>query len=264
MGNLIAAELFKLRKSKSFLIIVCVVIGLSVLTGIVFALLDIIIDTDMPELEGMFATDGGQMLLTSLPMSLGNIMWVLAAFTAIFISGDFESGCIRNPLSVGFSRVHFYLTKFLLIMISNFIFVILTVLFTTLPFVLINGWGETPDFGVFFSVLAVGYLITVAQATIFAGIAFLTRKLGAAIGIGIGYLIVDAIIVAVLGIAGAHLPDFLLSLANILPSAAGMRVSEIAMGVAAGNDLWIMIVISFISIIIWAAISILSLQKRDI
>jgi len=266
MFNLLSAELFKLRKSLSFYITLLITIGLATFFGFIYAFMYDQIQAEMGNLDtgGMtiaMPSNGGEMLLNALPMNLGTVMLLVAIFSAILISGEFDSGCVRNPLSVGLSRMQFYLTKFIVLLIVSLLFTIITVAASTLIFTAILDWGTTPDLGLFASSFGTSFLILIAQVALFSLIAFLTRKLGATIGIIMGYWVLDQLISVVLMYIKS---DFLISLTRIFPTAGGAKVTEVIYGTSSQSDLWYIAILSIGLIIAYSVVSIITLQKRDI
>jgi len=256
MFNVISSEFYKLRKSKGFWIMVVVVAAMAALSSVVFGLLS------AEELMGMRPESGSAMLIGALPMNIGTMLWFLVGFVVIFINFDFESGCIRNPLAIGITRVQYYGAKFVMGLLTCFIFVVVTLVAATLPFAVMEGWGDGLDVGAFLASVGVGYLILVAQVTLFMSLAMMLRKIGPTLGALIGYLVLDMMISAFM--VFVELGDVLRGLANVLPSPAGFYLSGLSTGDAYFGDVMWVVVVSIAVIVVMSLLAIRSLTRRDV
>jgi len=256
MFNVISSELYKLRKSKGFWIMVAVVAAVAVLSSVVFGVLS------AEELPGMRPESGSAMLIGALPMNIGSMLWFLVGFVIIFISFDFESGCIRNPLAIGVTRVQYYGAKFIMALLTCFVFVFVTLVGATVPFTIMEGWGNGLDVGAFLASASVGYLILVAQVTLFMSLAMILRKIGPTLGILIGYLVLDMVVSGFM--VFAELNDVLRGLANVLPSPAGFYLNGLSTGDAYFGDVMWVVVVSMVVIVVMSALAIRSLTRRDV
>lgn len=126
MSNLIQAELFKLKRNKSFWVIMGVTTGLSILLYYL-----VIIDWWMMQ-NTNFAEVGLSKLNALSPFTtLLFFNLIGSSLAAFFISVDFSvSGVIKNQIISGNKRAHIFLAKFL---IYSFGAVMMTVV---IPFVL--------------------------------------------------------------------------------------------------------------------------------
>ena len=256
MFKMISAELYKLRKSKSFWIMLAIVVGLSVMISVVFGIIP------ANELMGMRPESASAMLIGALPMNISNMLFILVGFIVVFISSDFDSGTIRNPLAVGVSRLEYFIGKFVTILITCAVFVVATLLATALPYLLFEPWGDAFNVTNFIASVGVGYLILVAQATLFMAIAMMGRRIGVTLGIIMGYLVLDMIIGAI--IVMINIEGILRTLANILPTPAGYYLSGLAVGVADFGNVMMVIVVSVVMMIVVSVLAIGSLIKKDI
>ena len=265
MLNLLSAEFFKLRKSKSFYIITMIVAGLAAMIAGLNKFIEISAEGE-PHAEMLLEaipTSGGEMLAAAISqMSMSNLVLCLAIFVAILISGEFDSGCVRNPLSVGFSRAQYYLSKFIVLLIATLVFIIVTVAMSTLVTTAFYGWGETPDLGLVASTFATSYVMLVGQVALFAFVAVAVRKLGATIGILIGYYLLDSIFSATYMFF--DLSDAMQSILNIFPSVAAGSITEIAMGMAENSGLWTILGVSLVVAVLFSTLAIWNLNKRDV
>jgi ABC-type transport system involved in multi-copper enzyme maturation permease subunit len=202
------------------------------------------------------------MLIAALPMNIGTMLWFLVGFVIIFINFDFESGCIGNPLAIGITRAQYYGAKFVMALLTCFIFVVVTLVAATLPFAVMEGWGDGLDVGAFLASAGVGYLILVAQVTLFMSLAMMLRKIGATLGVLIGYLVLDMVVSGFM--AFVELSDVLRGLANVLPSPAAFYLNGLSTGDAYFGEVMWVVVVSVVVIVVMSALAVGSLTRRDI
>ena len=109
MLNLLAAEKIKLFRSKKLWIVLGILFLLPIMQ-VVNSLLEVnygvelvqVIDTVINGATGVFMMDKNGL----------TILLVIVAFISFFIGEEFQHGTIRNALSLGRSRTHYYLSKF--------------------------------------------------------------------------------------------------------------------------------------------------------
>ena len=256
MFNMISAELYKLRKSKSFWIMIAIVVGISAFMSIVFGL------APADEMMGMRPESASEMLNGALPMNIQIILFILVGFVIVFVCSDFDSGTVRNPLAVGVSRVEYYIAKFVGVLITCAIFVVVTIIATVLPYLMFEPWGDAFNFGNFMASVGIGYLILVAQSTLFMGIGMGMRKIGATLGIILGYLVLDMIISSF--ILMMEVEGLLRTLANILPSPAGYYLGYLTIGEANFGNVMMVVVVSLAMIVVMSLLAVGSLVKKDV
>ena len=171
MGRLIQAEIFKLFKNKTFIILICVCIGL----GSLLAFMSSDTSTDMfsddsPEISESTITEVPTQSPTEEPvLTPGNIGVQLRAanplkptvreiFHASFGSGiieiliasliagifvsEYKDGTLKNILAYGVSRQKFYFAKFISAVFAVSIFIFLLTGIGTLYSAIFNGWRE--------------------------------------------------------------------------------------------------------------------------
>jgi len=253
---MISAELYRLRKSKSFWIMLAVVAGMAAFMSIVFGILP------ADELMGLRPESASEMLIGSIPMNIQTMLFILVGFIVVFVCSDFDSGTVRNPLAVGVSRLEYYIAKFVGMLITCAIYVVITVLATGLPYLAFEPWGDMFNFTNFIGSVGIGYLILVAQATLFMTVGMMARKIGTTLGIVLGYLVLDMIISAF--IMMVEVEGILRTLANILPSPAGFYLGEISTGTANFGNVMMVVVVSIAMIIVLSVVTVRSLVKKDV
>jgi len=256
MANMISAELYKLRKSKGFWIMIAIAAGLAAFVSIAFGAIP------AEDLMGMRPASASEMLNGALSGNISGILFILVGFTVVFINGDFDSGTVRNPLAIGVTRCAYYTAKFVAILVTCAAFIVVTMLATVLPYFIFEPWGDAFNLLNFLSSTGVGYLILVAQATLFMTVALVTRKLGATLGIVLGYLVLDMIIGAF--ILMMETSSLVRTLANILPTPAAYYLAYLSIGEANFGNVMMVIVISVAMIGVLSLVAVGSLVKKDI
>jgi hypothetical protein len=123
-------------------------------------------------------------------------------------------------------------------------------------------WGDMFNFSNFIASVGVGYLILVAQATLFMAVALMTRKIGATLGIVLGYLVLDMIISAFMAMLEVN--DVLRTLANVLPSPAGIYLTELSTGTANFGNVMMVVVVSVGLIVVVSLLAVRNLIKKDV
>lgn len=266
MFNVIASEFYKLRKSTGFWIMILVAGALAVFGSVMFGLLPVIIPGEDLAAMGLAPGSVSELLNSAMSSNISNILFILVGFTIIFINSDFSAGTARNPLAIGISRTQYYCGKFVMVLIICAAFVVVTTIGTTLPYFLFAPWGDAFNFLPFLAGLAIGYLILVTQATIFVSVALIVRKLGATLGIIIGYLILDMIVGGFIMVA-AMMTDINIvvrGLLNIFPTPAAIYISEVSAGIANTGNVIMLIVVSLVVVVLMSFLAITNLSKKDI
>jgi len=257
MFNMISAELYKLRKSKSFWIMLAVVVGFSGFMSVIFGVMP------AEDLMGLRPESASEMLIGALPSNIQPIIFVLVVFVVLLVNTDFDSGTHRNPLAVGVTRLEYFIAKFVAVVIACAVFVVAAVMTTGLVYLAFEPWGDMFNFGNFIASIGVGYLILLAQGTLFMAVALITRKLGATLGIVFGYLVLD-MIVGTFIVMMEETSDVVRMLANILPGPAAYYLTGLATGIADTGKVIMVIVVSVVMIIVLSVVSVRSLVKRDV
>jgi len=266
MFNTISSEFYKLRKSTGFWIMIFIAGVLAIFTSLMFGLLPIILPNDDFAAMGLQPASVSEILNSAMSSNISNILFILVGFTIVFINSDFSSGTIRNPLAIGISRVEYYFGKLVTVLVTCAAFVIVTTLGTALPYFLFEPWGDAFSFLPFLSGLAIGYLILVTQATLFMAVALIMRKLGATLGIVIGYLVLDMIIGGFVMVVAmtAEVNPVIRGLLNIFPTPAAFYIGEVSAGVADVGNVILLIAVSVGVIVVMSLFAIRSLSKKDV
>ncbi|MER2090310.1 MAG: ABC transporter permease [Sporosarcina sp.] len=177
MLNLLAAEKIKLFRSKKFWI-----------TLSILCLLPI-----MQVVNSLFAVRNGEELVqvidtvvngaTGVLMMEKNgltILLVIGAFSSFFIGEEFQNGTIRNTLSLGRSRTHYYFSKFVIAALLSFVGVLGMTAIGMISFTAAFGFGGVAEINNYFSyalkTFGTLYVLILANVSVYVMISFLTKN----------------------------------------------------------------------------------------
>jgi len=179
MLNLLTAERIKLFRSKKLYI----VLGILSLVPIYQAA------------ESKMAVNHGAKLVQKLETVINGasgilmmekngftILLVMSAFISFFIGEEFQNGTIRNALSLGRSRIHYYLSKFVIAALLAFVGVIVMTSLGMISFSTVLGFGEVAEISNYFlyasQTFSTLYLLILANVSVYVMISFLTKSSG--------------------------------------------------------------------------------------
>jgi len=207
MFNLLKSDLYKLAKSKTFLLGLLACVALTI--PIVFV---------MHIEPGMFQFTGGAGAIVGfLPMNLH--LYFVAAFVAIFITSEFHYGTMKNILSRGSGRIAVFFSKFIVCSLAA----VLLLLVFILTIVVVGSilFGYDPD-GIstasgLISIIFFQSLMTVAYTALFTLFSIAIRNLGGAIVTNIMFIAMGGTILAVMGLANFTLDFGINALATFTP-----------------------------------------------
>ena len=207
MFNLLKSDLYKLAKSKTFLLGLLACAALTV--PIVFV---------MHIEPGMFQyTSGAGAIVGFLPMNLH--LYFVAAFVAIFITSEFHYGTMKNILSRGSGRIVVFFSK--LIVCSLAAVLLLLVFMLTIVVAGSILFGYDPD-GIstvagLASIIFFQSLMTVAYTALFTLFSIAIRNLGGAIVTNIMFLAMGGTILAVMGLTNFTIDFGINALSSFTP-----------------------------------------------
>jgi len=253
MLNLLKSDFYKMGRSRFFWI--CTIA--SIIVGIVIAVAlqqtmnaalrnDVVRDAE--EILAMIPDAAGVWLL-GLGFSMNLHLISVAAFTAIFISREFDNGTIKNTLSRGMSRTKVYFSKFL---VSSIAALIMLICFMTST--LIGGtmaWGFDPN-GIatasgIITMVFMQSLLAVACVAVFTFVSMTLRSAGASIALCV--------------VSVSLMPTLLGAISMMLGNTIGLEVywlgeaiSNLATVVPASAD----IVNGIILAVAWSVVSIIA------
>lgn len=179
MTNLLRADKLKLLKSRKLWL----VLGLFVFIPI-FQVINSWVETRygvVLEPVKDLVTNGASGVL-GVAKNSEIVLFILAALVSFFVNEEFQQGTIRNALSIGRSRSHFYFAKGVtLASVTLIACVVLTVL-EVICFTIFFGFGSMEGIDNYFlygiNVFLTIYLLILANVAVFVMISFITKNIG--------------------------------------------------------------------------------------
>ncbi|MCU9614907.1 ABC transporter permease [Caldibacillus lycopersici] len=177
MFNLLTAERIKLLRSRKLWI-----------AFLIFALLPIIqvANSKMTVHYGtelVQATDTVINGATGILMMEKNgltILLVICAFIGFSVGEEFHNGTIRNALSLGRSRTHYYLSKLVIASLLTFVGVMVMTVMGMLSFSVVFGFGEVANIPHYYwfavKTFITLYFLLLSNASIYVMISFLSKN----------------------------------------------------------------------------------------
>ncbi|ARF17836.1 ABC transporter permease [Sporosarcina ureae] len=108
------------------------------------------------------------------------ILLVMSAFISFFIGEEFQNGTIRNALSLGRSRTHYYLSKLVIAALLSLVGVFIMTVIGMISFTVVFGFGDVAEITNYYSYalksFGILYLLVLASVSIFVMISFLTKN----------------------------------------------------------------------------------------
>jgi len=202
MSNILSAEMFKLRKEKVTGIVLLINIVLAVLFAVGMALIIQFFGEEMqtafqdPEMAGMgmegmdtlFAGYASNAPSDAFSMFYSQIAICIGVLAGFFICYEFETGTIRNTLSVGKSRTAYYVSKIITLFVAAIVLSIITTLIYLITMVAFFEFSIPDGYAVNLLLLIGGKaFIYLTYVTLFTALAFVFRGLAATLGIAIGF-----------------------------------------------------------------------------
>lgn len=142
MFNLLTAERVKLSRSKKLMIVVAILSLLPIYQVINNKVLVHHGSTLVQVKDTVINGSTGILMIEKNGLT---ILLVISAFISFFIGEEFQNGTIRNALSLGRSRTHYYLSKFTIATLVSFVGVMLTTIIGMIGYSLAFGFGEVAE-----------------------------------------------------------------------------------------------------------------------
>lgn len=196
MKDLLKLEFRKLKRQKSFYIILAIMLAfivISMLTTKLLAGLADQINEIGAEFGETFSVAGESVLLGFL--SAGNFSLLTAIFVGIVVCDDYENHIIKNIFARGYSRSDFYFAKFIYLVVATSIMFVASVALSAVLSELL--FGINGDIGKIALLISLQYLASLAGVSLYFFISVAVKKLGGAIALNI---IVPSIVALLLGL----------------------------------------------------------------
>lgn len=145
MNNLLKADLYRIVKSKLFLIICIITAGLPLLTVLIYfgvSKISLLV-SDFADFGGVTFT-GRQLISESFVLS-SNMGLILPIFITIFIAMDISNGTLRNKLIAGKSRPAIYFSHLVSACAVSGVLILVNVLIFMALACLVFGYGYPID-----------------------------------------------------------------------------------------------------------------------
>ena len=176
MLNLLAAEKIKLLRSKKLWITLTILFFLPILQA-VNSVISVKYGDDL--VQAIDTVVNGATGILMIDKNGLTILLVIVAFISFFIGEEFQHGTIRNTLSLGRSRTHYYLSKLVVASLLSLVGVIGMTIIGMISFTIAFDFGdvEVTNYVSYaiksFSTL---YLLILANVSIYVMISFLTKS----------------------------------------------------------------------------------------
>lgn len=176
MLNLLRSDFYRFRRSKSYFI---------TLALLVLIVAYIIIDfRSLLEIKEQYSPTTFHWIYM-LFKEKGFLPYFIPVFQAIFItmfiSNEYSTGTIKDPVSLGFSRIKVYLSKLITVSIGTIIMMLLAVITTAISSLIVFGLYGTftlTDLILFIRMFFIQTLLYTAYGSLFLMIAFLIKNIG--------------------------------------------------------------------------------------
>ncbi|MEK4667457.1 ABC transporter permease [Niallia sp. FSL R7-0271] len=179
MLNLLTAEKIKLVRSKKLWIVLGILSILPVMQAINSKMM-VHYGTELVQAIDTVVNGASSVLM--IEKNALTILLVMSAFISFFIGEEFQNGTIRNALSLGRSRTHYYLSKLIIAALLGVIGVLAMTGFGIISFSAVFGFGELGGISNYseyaFKAFSILYLLILANVSIYVMITFMTKNSG--------------------------------------------------------------------------------------
>ncbi|MCC3357705.1 ABC transporter permease [Bacillus sp. REN16] len=179
MLNLLTAERIKLFRSKKLWIVLSI---LSLLPIFQAANSKLTVHYGTKLVQAIDTVINGSTGILMIDKNGLTVLLVMSAFISFFIGEEFQNGTIRNALSLGRSRTHYYLSKLVIAALLSLVGVIVLTILGMISYSVVFGFGEVAGISDYFSYALKSfttlYLLILANVSIYIMISFLTKSSG--------------------------------------------------------------------------------------
>jgi len=179
MLNLLTAERIKLFRSKK-LWIVLGILSLLPIIQVMNSNMTVHYGTEL--VQAIDTVVNGATGILMMEKNGLAILLVMSTFINFFIGEEFQNGTIRNALSLGRSRTHYYLSKLLIAALLTLVGVFILTALGMISFSVVFGFGEVAEISHYFTfaikTFSTLYLLILANISIYVMISFLTKNIG--------------------------------------------------------------------------------------
>ena len=177
MLNLLSAEKIKLIRSKK-LWIVLGILSLLPIMQVVNILIEVHNGKELVQIIETVINGASAILM--IKKNGFTILLVLSVFVSFFIGEEFQNGTVRNALSLGRSRTHYYLSKLVIAALLSFVGVIGMTIIGMISYTIAFGFGGIAEIDNYVSyalkTFSTLYLLLLATVSVYVMISFLTKS----------------------------------------------------------------------------------------
>jgi ABC-2 type transport system permease protein len=250
MLNLLKADFYRLKRSKSFYI--C----LGIITLFVsYVILDFSSSAHLKEQLSQNTFHWIYMLFAEKAFLPYFIPALQAIFITMLITSEYSTGTIKDAVSLGFSRISIYISKLITVAVGSIILMLVAVLFTAITSIFVFGiYGSFTwyDFVLLIRMLIIQALLYTAYGSIFLMLTILIKNVGGAMAFNILFSLVLGSLSSVVG--NSYLGRMML-LMNFSPTAVPYPETV---------DLVIAIVVGLFYLLLCTGIGGFIFKKQDI
>lgn len=184
MKNLLKLEFRKLKRQRSFYIILAIMLAFLVISALTMKVLENFSEqlSDIGEEFGESFTVSGSGLLLGF-LSNCNFALLTAIFVAIVVCDDYDSHIVKNIFSRGYSRSDFYFAKLIYVIVTTSImFVAAVAVSAVLSEILFGLEGNVRKM---IYLISAQYLASLATVSLYFALCTVIKKLGASIAANI-------------------------------------------------------------------------------
>ena len=265
MKNLLKAELYRAKFFKSIWIGLIVVFFLTLINALVARSLSEAASGSGSEL--MFELMG--LAYSGKSVIIGNVgatdtTFLLAIIISLIVGGSFQNGATRNAAICGNRRINVFFTYFIEAMVLTVIYILANYIFSGL-FSIMVGYGTeftANEFGTLIGRMALQFLSVLAYSSVFVMISMLIRKSGGAIGLSIGFYIVESLVISAVVLAASVAGKT--GLKEVSNAFLSTCLSSTVASTLSTETILICTFVPIAWILISSLISILTFEKRDL
>lgn len=177
MLNLLTAERIKLARSKKLILVLAI---LSLLPIIQAVNSKMVVNYGTELIQAKDTVINGATGILMMEKNGLTVLLVMCAFIGFFIGEEFQNGTIRNALSLGRSRTHYYLSKLVIASLLTLIGVLAMTVIGVISFTSVLGFGEFAAINNYswyvIKTFITLYLLILANVSIYVMISFLTKN----------------------------------------------------------------------------------------
>ncbi|MEK5240449.1 ABC transporter permease [Paenibacillus sp. FSL L8-0470] len=252
MYNLIRSELFKLRKDRSFRVLLLI----SAILSLVYPLLYYFDHKSNGEPQ----FTGAEFLIQFIASNAYLIKFGVAALAGFFIANEYATGVMKTISSSGNDRGRLFTAKLIGFSVGAMAISLVFPIVSTTEVSLLSGFGHLPEgFDAFFipRVLGLTLLYTAGYAAIGALFTAVFTESGKTIGFSmIFFLMIDTI----LGGLGEYIPFF----TTVYDYSIFKLMNDIGKPSIASGDLPALLLVPVLTIVVSALLGILVFRRKEI